>query len=57
MKNYFVKITANIPYPKTQETVEKAGKISVAVRKAVDKFKKTYRWRRAKELFIKVKEL
>jgi hypothetical protein len=56
-KNYWTKITAYVPYPKSEEIRTTAGSIGTAVAKAVKEYKKLNKGQRIKELIIKITQL
>ncbi len=57
MKNYLVSITTNLPYPKTKEIRQRGSRIAIAVKRAIDDFRKINGRHRIKELKITAKEL
>ncbi len=58
MKDYFVKVSVNDPYPKHHEVTEKGSNIGIAIKRAVQRFRKE-KWNRRplKEITIYAKSL
>lgn len=54
MKNYFVRISVNDPYPKQHDTTAKASTLEVAIKRAIKEWrKKEWARRPLKEITIK----
>jgi len=57
MKHYLVKITVPLPYPVVRDYKEEASRIAVAVKRAIDKYRKDVKGKRIKEMTIKAMQL
>jgi hypothetical protein len=57
MRHYLVKITAPLPYPVARDYREEASRMAVAVKRAIDKYRKDANGKRIKELSIKATRL
>jgi len=58
MKNYFVKITVHIPYPKDFEFRQEASSLGTAISWAVKRFRKELNGRKKiKEVFVRAIQL
>lgn len=58
MKNYFIKLTVNDPYPKNFESQEKGSNAGIAIKRAIQRFTRE-RWQRRplKEIIAYAKKL
>lgn len=58
MKNYYIKLTVNDSYPKNYESTDQGSNVAIAVKRAIQKFRKE-KWSRRplKELSIYAKVL
>ena len=58
MKNYYIKLTINDPYPKHYESTDQGSNVAIAVKRAIQKFRKE-KWQRRplKEISIYAKAL
>lgn len=58
MRNYFIKLTVNDPYPKHFESSEKGSNAGIAIKRAIQRFRKE-RWqgRHLNEIIAYAKKL
>lgn len=57
MKDYFVKITFYMPCPRIKEVRIKASRISIAIKRAIDEARQSFKGRPLKEISIIAKQL